>query len=74
MEQQLISYESLAGLTGQRFLVLAPHPDDEVFGCGGTLARLCARGAFVQAVVFTDGAGRSNDRVTTTLTRQQESQ
>ena len=28
-----------------RVVVLAPHMDDEVFGCGGTLARACAGGA-----------------------------
>ena len=26
-------------------LVLAAHPDDEVLGCGGTMARLAAEGA-----------------------------
>lgn len=74
MEQILVPYRSLADLSGKRFLVLAPHPDDEVFGCGGTLARLCERGAFVKVIVCTDGAGRSNDRATTIQIRQQESQ
>ncbi|MEX2161699.1 MAG: PIG-L deacetylase family protein [Anaerolineales bacterium] len=31
----------------KRVLVLAPHPDDGEFGCGGTLARLCEQGAEV---------------------------
>ena len=74
MEQLLVPYRSLADLPGKRFLVLAPHPDDEVFGCGGTLARLCERGAFVKVIVCTDGAARSNDRAATIKTRQQESQ
>jgi LmbE family N-acetylglucosaminyl deacetylase/GT2 family glycosyltransferase len=34
-------------------LVLAPHADDEVFGCGGTLARLAEQGATVRVVVLT---------------------
>jgi len=39
----------------QRVLVLAPHPDDETIGCGGTIARLAARGADIEVVVLTDG-------------------
>ncbi|HVF93156.1 MAG TPA: PIG-L deacetylase family protein [Sphingomonas sp.] len=39
----------------ERALVLAPHPDDEVLGCGGTIARLVARGADVQIGVVTRG-------------------
>lgn len=37
-------------------LVLAPHPDDELIGCGGTLARLIAAGAQVTVVHATDGS------------------
>jgi LmbE family N-acetylglucosaminyl deacetylase len=35
--------------------VVAPHPDDEVLGCGGTIARLVAAGVNVQVVVLTRG-------------------
>ncbi|HEX4049936.1 MAG TPA: PIG-L deacetylase family protein [Steroidobacteraceae bacterium] len=38
-------------------LVLAPHMDDEVIGCGGTLARQIAAGATVTVVFLTDGNG-----------------
>lgn len=37
-------------------LVLAPHADDESFGCGGTIASRCASGGRVVIVVATDGA------------------
>jgi N-acetylglucosamine malate deacetylase 1 len=39
----------------QRALVLAPHPDDEILGCGGTMARLIAMGREVHVVVVTSG-------------------
>jgi LmbE family N-acetylglucosaminyl deacetylase len=39
----------------RRVLVIAPHPDDEVLGVGGTMARLAAEGAEVHVVVMTRG-------------------
>jgi LmbE family N-acetylglucosaminyl deacetylase len=38
-------------------LVLAPHYDDEVLGCGGLLAQLAAAGAAVRVLFLTDGDG-----------------
>ncbi|MDP8961627.1 MAG: PIG-L family deacetylase [Actinomycetota bacterium] len=37
----------------QRVLVIAPHPDDEVLGVGGTIAKLAAEGAWVEVVIVT---------------------
>lgn len=37
-------------------LVLAPHPDDEVFGCGGFIHRLKAAGAKVYVLYMTVGS------------------
>src|SRR3546814_13841143 len=34
-------------------LVIAPHPDDEVLGCGGTIARLTSGGAQVHVAIVT---------------------
>ncbi|HSI55841.1 MAG TPA: PIG-L deacetylase family protein [Ramlibacter sp.] len=42
--------------TARRVLVLAPHPDDETLGCGGTLARL-APTCDVHLVLVTNGDG-----------------
>ena len=38
-----------------RALVIAPHPDDEVLGCGGTIARLAASGREVHVGIATEG-------------------
>lgn len=40
---------------GSRVLVLAPHPDDECIGCGGTVRKYVESGARVRVVVLTDG-------------------
>lgn len=40
-----------------RALVLAPHPDDESLGCGGTTALLAQGGASVRVLCVTDGTG-----------------
>jgi len=36
-------------------LILAPHPDDEVLGCGGTMARLADEGREVHVAIMTAG-------------------
>lgn len=36
-------------------LVFAPHPDDEVLGCGGTIARYIAEGNDVYVCIVTSG-------------------
>lgn len=40
---------------GERVLVLAPHPDDETFGCGGTLRILSNAGKTIKVVFLTKG-------------------
>src|SRR5260221_7913377 len=39
----------------QEVLVLAPHPDDETFGCGGTIRMLTKRGVAVDVAFLTRG-------------------
>jgi LmbE family N-acetylglucosaminyl deacetylase len=40
---------------GGQIIVLAPHMDDEVLGCGGTIARHVRAGADVTVIYLTDG-------------------
>lgn len=56
LESDLIPYTASLGLNARAVLVLAPHPDDEVFGCGGAIAGHVAAGVPVQVVILTDGA------------------
>jgi len=43
--------------SSQRFLVFAPHPDDEVLGCGGLIKQAREAGAAVRVVYLTNGDG-----------------
>ncbi|MCS7190725.1 MAG: PIG-L family deacetylase, partial [Fimbriimonadales bacterium] len=40
-----------------RLLIIAPHPDDEVLGCGGLMATAAALGIPVKVVYLTSGDG-----------------
>jgi len=55
VEAEAIPFEP-QDLRGERLLVLAPHPDDEVIGCGGLVALHLREGRPVHVVVVTDGA------------------
>jgi len=48
-------YTPLVLSTNDRLLVLAPHPDDEVIGCGGVIQRAAALGIPVNVAFFTYG-------------------
>ncbi|MBK5512395.1 PIG-L family deacetylase [Pseudomonas sp. TH08] len=41
---------------GARAVIVAPHPDDEVLGCGGLLQVLAAAGRPLQLISVTDGS------------------
>ena len=43
-------------------LVIAAHPDDEVLGCGGTIARRAAAGDPVHIAILGEGITSRSDR------------
>lgn len=61
-EHELTPYVPLRALGIRSLLVLAPHPDDEVFGCGGLLALAVAQGVQARVVVVSDGAAGGDAR------------
>lgn len=46
---------------GERILVVAAHPDDEVLGCGGSIARWVKEGHLVHLLLLADGEGARTD-------------
>jgi LmbE family N-acetylglucosaminyl deacetylase len=54
-ESSFVPYHAVTNLDHGRVLVLAPHPDDEVLGCGGALLRHVQQDDEVKVVVVTDG-------------------
>lgn len=41
----------------KRVVIIAPHPDDEVIGCGGLIQTLVERGAHPHVIILTGGEG-----------------
>ncbi|WP_081762592.1 PIG-L family deacetylase [Xanthobacter sp. 126] len=58
-EASIIPYSCVRRLIEGAALVLAPHPDDEILGCGGAVLRHVDAGDPVTVVIFTDGAAAS---------------
>lgn len=46
---------------GKTILAVTPHPDDETFSCGGTLAQLAKNGNNIQILIYTTDNSGSND-------------
>lgn len=59
----MVEFRRGEALTGS-VAVIAAHPDDEVLGCGGTIARLAIEGARVHVLLMADGeTSRGKDRL-----------
>ena len=75
VEAEAIPYEP-APLRGERLLIFAPHPDDEVIACGGLLAQHLGDRRSVRIVVVTDGTkatGAGDDAAAYRDLRERES-
>ena len=59
MENWFTPYHATILKPVERVLILAPHPDDEVFGCGGAACLHRQQGAEVTVVVVSDGAAHA---------------
>ncbi|MCP5195256.1 MAG: glycosyltransferase [Gammaproteobacteria bacterium] len=76
-ESRLIPYHAVRILGNGPILVLAPHPDDEIFGCCGAILRHVAAGDPVTVIILTDGGGfqvAGLEREAYVRQRRQESQ
>lgn len=71
-EQAILPYSALHCLVPGPALIFAPHPDDEVFGCGGAIMRHAQAGDAIRVIVVTDGAFGAETE-TYASARQQES-
>jgi len=77
MQINLIPPTETTTISARRVLVLAPHFDDEVFGCGGLLAQLAETDAETRVLYLTDSSGGSEiteDREAYATRRRAEAQ
>lgn len=63
--------DRVENLKGKKILVFTPHPDDETFAMGGTLAMLAANGNDITIVIYTNDNKGSKD---TEMTRERLAQ
>ena len=55
----------------KKLVVIAPHPDDETLGCGGTIARFAASGTEVSVLVVAGHLPPLYDEAAFETTRQE---
>ncbi len=76
MENRLIPYQAVNTISAGPALILAPHPDDEVFGCGGAIMAHVDIGDAIRVVIVTDGGyppDENQDKAAYIKQRQYES-
>jgi len=74
MENWYIPYQTAELPSAKKVWVLAPHPDDEVFGCAGAILTYAAQGAAVQVCVVSSGTGyaKASEALQIQATREAE--
>lgn len=60
-EPEYTGEDRIENWEGKKILVVTPHPDDETFSAGGTLAMLARGGNTIQIVIYTTDNAGSND-------------
>jgi len=79
MKEALFPYTPTTHLPPGNVLVLAPHPDDEVFGCAGAIMQHLIQGDQVTVIIATDGGtavacDNSTEQLNYIALRKQESE
>lgn len=59
-------------IIGSRILVIGAHPDDEVIGCGGTMAVNADNGGETTVLIVTEGSGAQNNADPVLMQRRHE--
>ena len=76
-EENYIPYHAVKSMAKGKTIIFAPHPDDEVFGCGGAIVRHIRQCDEIKVVIVTDGghqAGNSRTCSDYKETRKKESE
>jgi len=74
LENLLVPNQAITNIPCTLALVFAPHPDDEVFGCGGAIMRHIDQNVPVRVIIVSDGAHGVSDENKTEYTRQRQSE
>jgi LmbE family N-acetylglucosaminyl deacetylase len=60
-EPEYSGEDRIEGWKGKKILVVSPHPDDDTFTSGGTLALLARNGNDIRILIYTNDNAGSND-------------
>lgn len=60
-EAEIIPYQTTSIPEAYNVIVFAPHPDDEIFGCGGAIAQHAQAGHSVHVILLTSGGFDSSE-------------
>ncbi|WP_036229656.1 PIG-L deacetylase family protein [Marinobacterium jannaschii] len=58
-------------ITSENIAIIVAHPDDEVLGCGGTIARLCEAGKKVHTIFLSDGETARYEAIASDIGKRQ---